>query len=240
MKAPDPIGCAIEDFVKGTAEENIIVECDLSEDDIIPVGYLFRNEDLLPEIEKIALSKVKGSVLDIGAAAGPHSKILKERGFEVTAIDTSEKGVDYLKSIGINAIHSSILDYSDKKYDTLLLLMNGIGIAGRLAQLTDFLSHCASLLNEGGRIICDSTDVQYFFEEDDGSLWVDLNTAYFGEFKFKMKYKDVLSDWFDWLYVDLSTLEEHCTEAGLKMEVLYQDAPAFLVEIKKNDNAGIM
>ena len=233
MKAPDPIGCAIEDFVKGTAEENIIVKCDLSEDDVIPVEYLFRSEELLPEIEKVALSKVKGTVLDIGAAAGPHSKILKQRGFEVTAIDTSEKGINYLKNIEISAIHGNILDYSDKKYDTLLLLMNGIGIAGRLAQLTEFLEHCASLVKEGGSIICDSTDVQYFYEEDDGSLWVDLNTEYFGEFKFKMKYKDVESDWFDWLYVDLSTLEQHCEEAGLKLNVLYQDSPAFLVEIKK-------
>jgi SAM-dependent methyltransferase len=233
MKTPDPIGFAIEDFVKGTAEENIIVKCDLSEDDVIPVQYLFRSEEELPEIEKVALSQVKGSVLDIGAAAGPHSKILKEKGFEVTAIDTSEKGIAYLKTENINAIHGNILDYSDKKYDTLLLLMNGIGIAGRLSQLTDFLKHCARLLNEGGRIICDSTDVQYFFEDEEGAFWVDLNTAYFGEFKFKMKYKDVETDWFDWLYVDLSTLEQHCNEAGLKMEVLYQDAPAFLVEIKK-------
>lgn len=233
MEAPDPIGLAIDDFVKGTAEENIIVECDLSEDDVIPVKYLFRGENEMPEIEKVALSQVKGTVLDIGAAAGPHSRVLKEKGFDVTAIDTSKKGVDYLKSIDINAIHDDILDYSDKKYDTLLLLMNGIGIAGRLEHLTRFLTHCASLLNEGGRIICDSTDVQYFFEEDDGSLWVDLNTAYFGEFKFKMKYKDVASEWFDWLYVDPSTLEQHCTEAGLKMEILYQDNPAFLVEIKK-------
>lgn len=233
MSTPDPIGYAIEDFVKGTAEENIIVECDLSEDDVIPVEYLFRSEDQLPEIEKVALTHVKGSVLDIGAAAGPHSKILQKRGFDVTAIDTSKKGVEYLKSININAIFGDISEYSDKKYDTLLLLMNGIGIAGRIAQLTDFLKHCASLLNEGGRIICDSTDVQYFFEDDDGALWVDLNTAYYGEFKFKMKYKNVVSDWFDWLYVDQSTLEQHCEEAGLKMNILYQDSPAFLVEIKK-------
>lgn len=232
MKVPDPIGCAIEDFVKGTAEKNIIVKCDLSEDDVIPVEYLFRTEDQMPEIEKVALSHVKGSVLDIGAAAGPHSKILKQRGFDVTAIDTSEKGVKYLESIDINAVHSNILDFNDTKYDTLLLLMNGIGIAGRIAQLTDFLKHCATLLKDGGRIICDSTNVQYFFEEDDGSLWVDLNTAYFGEFKFKMKYKNVETDWFNWLYVDLDTLEQHCVEAGLKLNVLYQDAPAFLVEIK--------
>jgi SAM-dependent methyltransferase len=233
MKAPDPIGYAIEDFVKGTAEENIIVKCDLSEDDVIPVGYLFRSEGLMPEIERIALSQVKGSVLDIGAAAGPHSKTLKQRGFDVTAIDTSEKGIEYLKSVDINAVHGNISEYSDKKYDTLLLLMNGIGIAGRLAQLTDFLKHCASLLNDGGKIICDSTDVQYFFEDDEGALWVDLNTEYFGEFKFKMKYKNVETDWFDWLYVDSSSLEQHCNEAGLKMNILYQDSPAFLVEIKK-------
>lgn len=233
MNSPDPIGLAIEDFVKGTAEKNIVVKCDLSEDDIIPVSYLFRNEDLMPEIEKFALSQVKGTILDVGAAAGPHAKILKKKGFDITALDTSEKSVNYLNNIGINALNCDIQKYSDKKYDTILLLMNGIGIAGKLNQLTHFLNHCASLLNDGGKIICDSTDVQYFFEDDEGAMWVDLNTDYFGEFKFKMKYKNIETEWFNWLYVDSQTLEQHCVEAGLKMQILYQDDPAFLVEIKK-------
>ena len=43
--------------------------------------------------------------------------------------------------------------------------------------------------NQGGKILCDSSDIRYLYEDEDGALWVDLNTEYFGNFRFQMKYK---------------------------------------------------
>ncbi|MEX2484594.1 MAG: methyltransferase domain-containing protein [Brumimicrobium sp.] len=233
MFEDDPIGYAIHDYLKGGVSQNIIVHSDLSEDDILPSSYLFRSEEEMPQIEQLALKSAEGKVLDVGAAAGAHSTLLTKRGFDVTAIDTSPYAVKHLNNIGIDAEQIDILDLTDKKYDTIFLLMNGIGIAGKISYLTDFLVHCASLLSENGKIICDSTDVRYFFEDNEGAFWVDLNTDYYGEFKFKMKYKEVETPWFNWLYADFETLEKHCLEAGLKIKLLKEDAHAFLVEIKK-------
>lgn len=67
--------------------------------------------------------------------------------------------------------------------------MNGLGIAGTLANLEQTLLKAKSLLKPGGQILCDSSDVKFLYEEEDGSYWMDLNAQYYGEFKFKMSYK---------------------------------------------------
>lgn len=44
------------------------------------------------------------------------------------------------------------------------------------------------------------------FEEEDGSIVIDLAGDYYGEIDFQMQYKDVKGDTFDWLYVDFRLL----------------------------------
>ena len=235
MHKNDPIGKAIQYFKKNGESLPIQVESDLMEKDIIPVAYLFRSFDMMPKIEQHALNCCEGKILDIGAGAGPHTRWLREKGFDVTSIDTSSGAIEYLnqefpKSQNLN---KSVLELKgdQHQYDTLLLLMNGIGLAGNLAALKDFLLHLKSLLSEGGKILCDSTDVKYFYQEDDGGMWVDLNTEYHGNFKFNMKYEEDSSGWFDWLYVDPETLNSVAAEAGLIMKLLISDEHSYLAEL---------
>ncbi|MDX1653244.1 MAG: class I SAM-dependent methyltransferase [Brumimicrobium sp.] len=234
----DPIGRAIRDFSQGKSTESIVVHCDLSEDDILPVPYLFRSFKEMPEMEKIALKRASGRVLDVGAGAGPHALYLLKNGLEVKAIDTSPLAVKHMQSLGIDATERSFLNYNGESFDTILLLMNGIGLAGTLENLPEFLVHCKNLLNPGGRIICDSTDVRYFFEDEEGATWIDLNNNYYGQFRFQMEYMDCKSDWFDWLYLDGETLSEHARNAGLDMEILYEEEAAFLAELTLKNLEG--
>lgn len=230
----DVIGTAILDFSTTGKADEIVVHSDLCDDDILEVAYLFRSYDEMPVIEKIALKQCSGSVLDVGAAAGSHSKELIKNGHSVTAIDVSDGAVDYLQQQGIDAKQTAFLSYTEKTFDTVLLLMNGIGIAGSLDRLEAFLSHARNRLNEGGKIICDSTDVTYLYQEDDGSMWVDLNSTYHGNFRFQMSYKDVKTDWFDWLYVDFETLKEVAEKVGLTTTLLYEHEDQFLVQLEAN------
>jgi len=216
----DPLGAAIWDFKNGAATPNITVESDLCDDDVIPVEYLFRTEEEMPELELTALEKVKGRVLDVGAGAGCHSKVLVEKGYDVTALDTSKGACDYLESLHISNVNKSIENYQEEKYDTILVLMNGLGLAGTKSNLPFFLSHLKSLLNPGGQIIADSADISYLFEDEEGGLWVDLNAQYYGEMKFNMKYKDQESGWFDWVYVDQEAAIIAGESAGLKADII--------------------
>lgn len=227
----DPIGKAILDYSKTKKPEDIIVSSEICEDDIIPIEVLFRNFEEMPELEKIALGKAKGKVLDVGAGAGVHAQELIENGFDVLAIDHSAGAVEFIKSKGIKAKKIDFFDLKDEKFDTITMLMNGIGIAGKLSNLEKTLLHCKSLLNEGGQILCDSSDIKYLYENEDGSLWVDLNTEYYGNFRFQMKYKGEIGPWFDWLYVDFDNLFQVAKKCGLKASRIFESDDNYLAQI---------
>lgn len=235
MDKKDPIGKAIWDYHTQNSPEDIVVESDLVEDDYLPIDYLFRGYNSFPKLEVTAMEYCKGKILDVGAAAGPHAKFLIENGFDVSTIESSPLAHRYLKEVLPKTTHysSRIQELNTGKYDTLLLLMNGIGLAGTTDNVTPFLKHLASLLNPGGSILCDSTDVQNVFEDEDGGLWVDLNANYYGEFKFNMKYKGSASGWFSWVYLDVKNLEKFANEAGLQLTLLDDDENSFLVQLKK-------
>ncbi len=227
----DPIGAAILDFAATGKSQNIVVASDLCEDDVIASGYLFRSLKEMPPLEKKALGRCSGKVLDIGAGAGSHAKILKEKGLDVTALEPSEGAVQYMNSIGLTTIQETIQQHTNATYDTLLLLMNGVGLAGKLEHLESFLEHAKSLLNPGGKIVCDSTDIQYLYEEEDGSMWMDLNAEYYGNFKFQMTYNNHQTEWFDWLYVDFERLKTAAEKTGFAIELLYEKDDHYLVEL---------
>jgi len=205
-KKGDPVGAAILDYIKTRKPDDIIVSSDICEDDVIPVEVLFRNQIEMPDLELMALESCKGKVLDVGAGAGAHSKELIDRGLDVDSIEISDGAVEYMKSIGLNARKINFFDLKDDKYDTILMMMNGIGIAGKLSNLENTLLQAKSLLQPGGKILCDSSDIKYLYEDEDGALWVDLNSEYYGNFRFQMKFKKEKGPWFDWLYVDFDNL----------------------------------
>lgn len=228
----DPIGQAILDYSKNKKPFDIVVSSDICDDDIIPIEVLFRTYKEMPEIEKKALELCKGNVLDVGAGAGMHCNELIKKGLKVQALDNSEGAVQYLKNSGIEAYNSNFIDFkSNLKFDTLLMMMNGIGIAGTLSNLEKTLLHAKSLLNKGGQIICDSSDIRYLYEDEEGALWVDLNAEYYGNFRFQMHYKKVSGPWFDWLYVDYDNLHKVALKVGFKSVKILEEDNHFLAQL---------
>lgn len=219
----DPIGAAIKDYLQGKKQGAITVASNLTEDDIIPVDYLFRQEEEMPELETLALEACRGHVLDVGAGAGCHSLVLQERGLQVTAMDISEGAVEAMRERGVEEVlQADVLTLTDRKYDTLLMLMNGIGIVGDLFGLYKFLVHAKTILNPGGQILLESSDILYMYEEEDGSVLLDLNAGYYGEVEYNMKYKTHESGTFKWLFIDAGLLEQYAEEHGFSFEVLYE------------------
>jgi len=231
VELKDPMGQAIVDYAKTKINEDIVVISEICDDDIIPSEYLFRSYDEMPKIEQIALDRCEGSILDIGAGAGIHAKYLLDQGKNIACIDISPLSVEFLKSQGIETRELNFFDLEDEKYDTLLLLMNGLGIAGTLSNLELTLLKAKTHLTKNGKILCDSSDIKYLYEDDEGGYWIDLNAGYYGDFKFQMKYKDHTSDWFDWLYVDYDKLRETAEKIGLNVELLHEEDGQYLVEL---------
>jgi methylase of polypeptide subunit release factors len=217
----DVIGEALRAYYSTQKKNNIEVISSVSEDDVIPVDYLFRTFDEMPTLEQKALDLCTGNVLDVGAAAGCHSLALNQRGVKTTAIDTSKGAVEVMLQQGVTAQEQDFYKVKEH-YDTVLILMNGSGIAGTITNLPHFLNHAKSLLNEGGQILLDSSDIKYLYEEEDGSMWLDLNSAYYGEVTYQMKFRDLITEPFDWLFVDYNKLNDIATKCGLTCELVEQ------------------
>lgn len=224
MMNKDIFGEAIKDFYHKKHQEDIVVQAPDFDDDIIPVSYLFRNYSEMPKIEQKALELAFGEVLDVGCGAGSHSLFLsEEKKLKVHAIDISEGAIEICKKRGIiNANVQDIFDLKKAKYDTLLFLMNGSGIIGKLGSIDRFFLHIKKLLKPDGQILIDSSDISYLFAEDDGSFWVDASAAYYGEMQYKLQYKNLESDWFDWLYIDYNTLQNAANSNGFICELLLE------------------
>lgn len=219
MSFHDALGEALKDFFYHSKADDITVFSDISEEDVIPTDYLFREFVDMPKIEKKAINLCKGKVLDVGAASGCHSLLLQENGLKVKAIDISEGAIEVMKARGVENVGLiNFFDVKDEKYDTILLLMNGIGISETLEKLPQFLKQCKNLLNQKGQILLDSSDIAYMFEEEDGSKWVDVNKPYYGEVVYQMQYKNTVTNHFNWLFVDFNTLKETAKLVGLKTE----------------------
>ncbi|RYZ82249.1 MAG: class I SAM-dependent methyltransferase, partial [Proteobacteria bacterium] len=186
----DLFGQAILDYQTNNQPENITTETNISEADEMETSWLFRSHDQMPVIEKKALELSRGSVLDIGCGAGSHALYLQnEKNLDVTAIDISPKAVEACALRGVKHVEAS--DFMDvyQQFDTILLLMNGTGICGKLANLPRFLQKLKSLLQPNGQILIDSSDIVYMFDQDDdGGHWIDSG-SYYGELEFTIFYK---------------------------------------------------
>lgn len=219
----DLLGKAILDFQTNNNPQHVITETDISEAEEMDVQYLFRTFKEMPKLEQMALNSCKGKILDVGCGAGAHSLYLQQKGFDVKAIDISPNSVEACQLRGIKNVEvCNILDITEEKFDTILLLMNGTGIFERLINTTKYLTHLKSLLNPGGQILIDSSDLIYMFDEDeDGGKWIPMdNKDYYGELVFTVEYKGEVEEPFDWLYLDYNTLQNAAHANGLTCEIL--------------------
>ena len=215
------MGRAIADYHKTKTASKLRVFSPMFEEDEIPLTTLFRSYKSMPEIERKAIDMAKGRVLDVGAGAGCHSLVLQERGVDVTAIDISPLSVGTMKERGVKKVfEQDFFTFTDQQYDTILMLMNGIGIVGTLERMPEFFKQLDKILAPGGQVLCDSSDISYVFEDEDGMIDIPNEMSYYGEHSFQMQYKDTIGEPFDWLYIDADTLKQKAGRNGYAVEVV--------------------
>lgn len=183
------------------------------------VEVFFREEEDMPDVERCAMDICEGKVLDIGAGVGIHSMILQQRGYEVTALEISAAAIQIMNERGVKSIlNKDIFGLESGKYDTLLLLMNGIGLVGTLQRLETFLNHVKKLLAHDGQILLDSSDIMYLYEDIPMP-----EENYYGELTYKYEYQKKEGEWFNWLYVDQLTLGKIADKCGYNSHVIFED-----------------
>jgi SAM-dependent methyltransferase len=217
----DPMGAAIYDYFKNGRSARLRVFSSQFEEDEIPVADLFRDFEQMPYLEKVALEMCQGQILDVGAGSGCHSVALGQMGKSATAMDISPLSVEVMRQRGVKALLADFYDDNFAgQYDTLLMLMNGSGIVGRVENFPRFFDRVRRLLRPGGCLLMDSSDLRYLWEDEDGSFAINLAGDYYGQLDYQMQYKNVKGDPFDWLYVDFQTLSYYAQQSGFKVELV--------------------
>ena len=248
----DVLGEALSDYYQHGAAAKLWVHNKYGPKEEMRVAVYFRDADKMPELEWIALQHCKGRVLDIGAGAGSHSLVLQQMGLDVTALDLSpgaasvmeQRGVkkilrqDFFElspgdlataGTGVPANHDRGIGAGVGTFDTLLLMMNGIGLAGTLDGLRRFLGQARKIMAPGATLIFDSSDLAYMY---DGKVPAGL-PEYYGEILYQYGYRRQRSDWFKWLFIDRKTLTSLAAEEGWRTELLFEDeSDQYLVKCK--------
>jgi hypothetical protein len=215
----DVYGRALYEYYSSGKAASLLLHTSYGEKEKMPVDWFFRDEEDFPPIEMSALAQCRGKVLDIGAGVGSHAVYLHEMGLEVETMDNSAYCVRIMQERGLsNVWYQSIWQKLEQQYDTLLLLMNGIGIVGKLEGLRKFLHSARDLLLPGGQILFDSSDLTYLYPE------MDIHQhPYLGEITYQYEYRKKKGQPFQWLYIDPKNMEKYAHEAGWDMEILLHD-----------------
>ncbi len=216
----DPMGQAIADYHATGKASRLRVFSPMFDEDEIPVATLFRTRDEMPAIEQEALKVASGHILDVGAGAGCHTLALQAMEKRVTAIDISPLAVETMRQRGVKDVYEQDFFSLDGQFGTILMLMNGIGIVGAVSRLPAFFMQVDHLLAPGGQLLCDSSDLCYLYEDEDGIIDLTGVEGYYGELSYRMQYKAVKGEPFPWLFIDPETLREHAAAHGFHCDIL--------------------
>ena len=216
----DPMGHAIADYHATGKAARLRVFSPMFDEDEIPVTTLFRSVDDMPAIERQALELADGNILDVGAGAGCHSLALQAMGKQVTAIDISPLCVETMRDRGVDKVLEQDFFTLRGQYDSIIMLMNGIGIVGSLSRLPAFFMQLDALLAPSGQLLCDSSDICYVFEDEDGFIDLTGIDGYYGELTYQMQYRGIKGEPFPWLFIDPETLREQALQHGFHCDII--------------------
>lgn len=232
----DPMGMAIRDYFRHGHADRLRIFSSMFDEDEMPVSHLFRTPAEMNSLERTALALSSGKVLDVGAGSGCHALPLQTAGASVTAIDVSPLSVEIMRERGVRDVRLAdfFTDDFGTGYDTILMLMNGIGICGALIELPSFFRRLDLLLAPEGCALVDSCDLAYVYEDDEGNTDFSDVEDYYGEVDYQMQYGAVKGLVFNWLYVDFDTLSSAASDCGFCAELLRRgDASDFLVRLSR-------
>ena len=234
----DPMGHAIADYWSTGKADRLRVLSPLFDEDEIPVPLLFRSFEDMPLLEQKALRMTRGRTLDVGSGAGCHALWLQEQGIDVTALDISSLAVQTMLQRGLSkVVQGDFFDLDDGPYDTILMLMNGIGIVGTLNHMPRFFAQLDRLVAPQGKVLCDSSDICYVFENEEGVVELPDGDGYYGELTYEMRYRNTRGKSFPWLYIDFETLQAVSAAHGYRAELLCKGPHYdYLACISRNQN----
>jgi SAM-dependent methyltransferase len=223
--AMKPFGLALLDFWRGDKSACITIVRDDGFQEEVAMSTFFRGPDLFTGLEQTALERCRGFVLDAGAGSGRHSLALQSKGHSVCSIDVSADAVRVMREAGVlDCRQLDILEFDDSRFDTVLMMGHGVGMAGDIDGLHGLLKHLGTLLKPNSQVLLDSLDPRATSEP----LHLAYHEAnrkagrYFGQIRLQLRYKGQTGPAYGWLLIDPETMAKHALATGWAVDILWR------------------
>jgi len=224
-----PHVAALIAYYQGNHAVKLRLRSSLGEDEDFPVDFFFRAGDAFLPFERYALELASGSVLDLGAGVGAHALALQARGISVVALEIDTRLAHLQRARGVrHGVCADFRYWSGSKFDTVLMLMNGLGPVGTLEGLARFLHHAPRFLAPGGQLLVDAAEavpepVSAIANARAPALppWPPPGD-YRGQAWIELSFDGRVGRPFRELYVDLETLVRTATDAGWHAGIAFE------------------
>ena len=239
-RSRDAYGRGVLDYLEGHAwSESVERDDGLIQPDTGPAGY-FKPYRQWPSIEKQAMRFVRGRVLDVGAGAGRWALELQRRGHDVVAIDNSPGAVEVCKRRGVR--DARVVPFTQigprlGVFDTIAMFGNNLGLFGSLERGRWMLRRLKKLTSPHARIIGTTLD-PYETDTPEHLAYHRFNRKRGrrpGHLRIRVRYKTLVTPWFDYLFLSQQELEEMVTGAGWHVaRTITDESPIYLAVLEKD------
>ena len=229
----DAFGDALLDHLRGGTGAHVLERDDGFVETFSGVDTYFASPDSFAPVESAALGLLNGNVLDIGAGAGRFSLAAQALGHPVTALDDSLGAVEVCRERGVaDVVHSSFHVFEpDVGYDTFLMMGNNLGLLA--PDPVRSLQRIRSMSNPGARIV--GTTLDPYATDDPAHLaYHQANRRrgrYGGHVVLRVRRRNVIGPWFDYLYFSEAELAEIETRAGWALDVIGREDGRYLAAL---------
>jgi SAM-dependent methyltransferase len=177
-------------------------------------GFYFSEYEQWAALERQAIERAQGRVLDIGCGAGRHSLHLQREGFDVTGVDNSPGAIKVCRLRGLkNALVRSLADvdaFGPNSFDTILMLGNNFGLFGDPENAKLILQKFARITSARAQIIA-GTRNPYRTDSQEHVEYHELNRRRGrmpGQIRMRVRYGKAVGEWFDYLFVSPEEMRE--------------------------------
>ena len=234
LPAGDAFGAALLAHHNGEDGTHVIVRDD-GHCHTADAGRYFGGVDSWSVAEAVALERVGGRVLDVGAGAGRVALALQDRGSEVLAIDTSPGAVEVMRRRGVHDAMATTVEAlpHERTWDGVTLFGSNLGLLRDAAEAPRFLAALRQLCTEGAILVGSSRDP--LISADPVHLaYHDRNLAAGrmpGQVTLRVEFGGITTPWFDYLYVSPDHLRTLLPNSGWSLVETLAEGEAFWVAV---------
>ncbi len=189
--------------------------------------------------ERAAIRFARGLVLDVGCGAGRAALYLQEQGLKVVAIDASPLAVRVCRSRGVKKAlvlpFESVGKLAPLRFDTILMFGNNFGLFGNPAKARRLMKVLSKLSSEHAVIIATTRDTD-LSEHKEYHRANRKRGRMAGQLTLRVRYKNLIGPWFDYLFVSPSELKRLLVGTGWSIRKMFKSKrkPEYAVVLEKS------